>query len=91
MTLTGVKAKELLMWLTLTEICVDDPPTGKIHFKATSGLSRTFPVSAFEVDVPKKEQVKEEVKEDVNEVVNKENKEVSVAAAAAAAVEVKEV
>lgn len=81
--LTGVKAKELLMWLTLTEICVDDPPTGKIHFKTTTGLSRTFPVSAFEIDVPKKEEVKEEV----NEVVNKENKEVSVAAA----VEVKEV
>ncbi|KAM3290796.1 hypothetical protein P3S67_019085 [Capsicum chacoense] len=90
--LTGVKAKELLMWLTLTEITVDDPPTGKIHFKTPTGLSRTFPVSAFELDVPKKD-VKEEVKEEVKEVraaavAPVEVKEVS---AAVAPVEVKEV
>ncbi|TMW81230.1 hypothetical protein EJD97_011030 [Solanum chilense] len=75
--LTGVKAKELLMWLTLNEICVDEPSTGKIHFKTPTGLARTFPVSAFELDLPKKE-VKEDVKEEAKEVN-------------AAAVEVKEV
>ncbi|KEH24076.1 hypothetical protein MtrunA17_Chr7g0265421 [Medicago truncatula] len=48
--LNGVKAKELLIWLNVADIYVDDPPTGKITFKATSGLSRTFPVSAFEVE-----------------------------------------
>ncbi|XP_057962615.1 uncharacterized protein LOC131154109 [Malania oleifera] len=51
--LTGVKAKELLIWITLTDIYVDDPPTGKITFKSTAGLSRTFPVSAFELEEPK--------------------------------------
>ncbi|KAK2364939.1 hypothetical protein P8452_67788 [Trifolium repens] len=51
--LNGVKAKELLIWLTLNEIYVDDPPTGKITFKAYSGLSRTFPVSAFELEEEK--------------------------------------
>ncbi|KAB1200479.1 hypothetical protein CJ030_MR0G007106 [Morella rubra] len=66
--LTGVKTKELMVWVTLNEICVDDPPTGKITFKATSGLYRTFPVSAFEVE------------EEVKEV--KENKEVNGAAVA---------
>uniref|UniRef100_A0A7N0TEM0 Uncharacterized protein n=1 Tax=Kalanchoe fedtschenkoi TaxID=63787 RepID=A0A7N0TEM0_KALFE len=53
--LTGVKSKELLVWLTISEIYVDNPPTGKITFKTPSGLSRTFPVSAFEVE--EKEQV----------------------------------
>lgn len=48
--LTGVKAKELLMWLTINEIYVDDPPTGKIHFKTTSGISRSFPVDAFQIE-----------------------------------------
>ncbi|OIV90903.1 hypothetical protein TanjilG_15636 [Lupinus angustifolius] len=48
--LTGVKVKELLVWLTLSEICLDDPPNGKITFKAHSGLFRTFPVSAFEIE-----------------------------------------
>ncbi|KAI3714940.1 hypothetical protein L6452_21902 [Arctium lappa] len=53
--LTGVKTKELLMWITLSDISVDDPPTGKITFKATSGLFRTFPVSAFEIEDVKKD------------------------------------
>lgn len=50
--ITGVKAKEMLIWVSLHEICVDDPPKGKIHCKAMGGLSRSFPVEAFEPDVP---------------------------------------
>ncbi|CAH1426567.1 unnamed protein product [Lactuca virosa] len=57
--LKGVKTKELLLWLTLDEISVDESNTEKITFKATSGLYRTFPVSAFQV---------EDVKKDVEEV-----------------------
>lgn len=45
--LTGVKTKELLLWITLSDIYVDDPPTGKITFKTPAGLFRSFPVSAF--------------------------------------------
>ncbi|CAN6329441.1 unnamed protein product [Urochloa humidicola] len=48
--ITGVKAKEMLIWVTLHEICVDDPPQGKLHCKAIGGLSRSFPVEAFEAD-----------------------------------------
>ena len=48
----GVKAKEMLIWVTLHEICVDDPPQGKLHCKAIGGLSRSFPVEAFEADGP---------------------------------------
>lgn len=48
--LTGVKAKELLMWVTLSEIYVDEPSTGNIHFKTPAGLSRSFPVDAFVVE-----------------------------------------
>ncbi|ERN03151.1 hypothetical protein AMTRI_Chr02g220710 [Amborella trichopoda] len=51
---TGVKAKEFLFWISLSEICVDDPPTGKLTFKTPAGLSRSFPVSAFEVPEEKK-------------------------------------
>ncbi|KAL5582647.1 hypothetical protein UlMin_015089 [Ulmus minor] len=53
--LTGVKTKELLVWISLSDIYVDDPPTGKITFKTPAGLSRSFPVSAFEVEEPVKE------------------------------------
>jgi hypothetical protein len=48
--ITGVKAKEMLIWVTLHEICVDDPPQGKLHCKAIGGFSRSFPVEAFEAD-----------------------------------------
>ncbi|KAM7474326.1 hypothetical protein LguiB_021569 [Lonicera macranthoides] len=47
---TGVKTKEMMMWVSLSEIFVDDPPTGKITIKSPTGLFRTFPVSAFELE-----------------------------------------
>ncbi|KAF7142944.1 hypothetical protein RHSIM_Rhsim05G0129000 [Rhododendron simsii] len=55
--LTGVKAKELLVWLTLSDIYVNNPPTGKITFKTPAGLSRDFPVVAFEVEEPSSKEV----------------------------------
>lgn len=59
--LTGVKTKELLIWVSLCDIYLDDPPTGKITFQTPTGLYRTFPCSAFEVEETK--DVKEENKE----------------------------
>ncbi|KAH7666586.1 At5g01610-like protein [Dioscorea alata] len=56
--LTGVKTKELLLWVTLSEISLDEPHTGKLVCKTSAGLFRTFPASAFELedDLNKKEQ-----------------------------------
>ncbi|XP_023550449.1 uncharacterized protein LOC111808593 [Cucurbita pepo subsp. pepo] len=67
--LTGVKAKEVLIWLTLSEIYVDDPPTGNITFQIPAGLSRAYPVDAFEIEEEagtetKKKDVKEEEEEE---------------------------
>ncbi|KAK3036513.1 hypothetical protein RJ639_030954 [Escallonia herrerae] len=45
--LKGVKAKELMLWPPVSEIIVDDPPTGKIQFKSLAGITKTFPVEAF--------------------------------------------
>ena len=45
--LKGVKAKELMLWPPVGQIKVDDPPTGKIHFKSFAGIVKTFPVEAF--------------------------------------------
>ncbi|XP_059652268.1 uncharacterized protein LOC132299571 [Cornus florida] len=60
---TGVKTKELLMWITLSDIYVDDPPTGKITFQTPAGLFRTFPVSAFQIEEGKEGKGGKEVKE----------------------------
>ncbi|XP_031116483.1 uncharacterized protein LOC116020136 [Ipomoea triloba] len=54
--LTGVKSKELLLWVTLTHISIPDPDAGKISFSTPAGLSRSYPVSAFEEDAADDEQ-----------------------------------
>ncbi|GAV71674.1 DUF538 domain-containing protein [Cephalotus follicularis] len=57
--LTGVKAKEFLIWINLTEIYVDNTPAaGSITFKTPVGLSKSFPLSLF-TSIMNKEQVKE--------------------------------
>ncbi|CAL9047631.1 uncharacterized protein LOC135622143 [Musa acuminata AAA Group] len=56
--LTGVKAKELLVWITLDEISADGPPAGKLTFKTPAGLFRTFPASAFEIEGEGRKQAK---------------------------------
>ncbi|KAG1342089.1 hypothetical protein COCNU_05G003180 [Cocos nucifera] len=46
--ITGVKTKELLLWLSVVEVYIDDTSSEKITFKTGTGLSDSFPVSAFE-------------------------------------------
>nr|DAD38526.1 TPA_asm: hypothetical protein HUJ06_012848 [Nelumbo nucifera] len=43
-------SKEPLIWVTLSDIYVDDPASSKISFKTPAGISRSFPVSAFELE-----------------------------------------
>ncbi|XP_010942813.1 uncharacterized protein [Elaeis guineensis] len=47
--ITGVKTKELLLWLSVVEVYIDDPSSEKITFKTGTGLSDSFPLSAFEL------------------------------------------
>ncbi|CAK8530909.1 unnamed protein product [Lathyrus sativus] len=44
---TGVKTKELFIWLPVTNIFIDDPSSNKISFANSSGIARSFPLSAF--------------------------------------------
>ncbi|CAH8278102.1 unnamed protein product [Arabidopsis lyrata] len=48
--LTGIKSKEILIWVTISEIFVNDQDPTIITFANPTGLSRTFPVTAFEED-----------------------------------------
>ncbi|XP_010942814.1 uncharacterized protein [Elaeis guineensis] len=48
--ITGVKTKELLLWLSVVEVYIDDPSPEKVTFKTGTGLSDSFPVSAFELE-----------------------------------------
>ncbi|KAG2606783.1 hypothetical protein PVAP13_4NG165500 [Panicum virgatum] len=47
--LTGVKSKELLIWVTISEIVVS-PSGTKIVFRTPAGLGRAFPVTAFQLN-----------------------------------------
>ncbi|KAJ3686310.1 hypothetical protein LUZ61_015474 [Rhynchospora tenuis] len=48
--MTGVKAKELLIWIGLTSMVIDDPEGKKLTFQTPTGIGRTFPVDAFELE-----------------------------------------
>ncbi|XVF62404.1 hypothetical protein PTKIN_Ptkin09bG0004900 [Pterospermum kingtungense] len=70
--LTGVKAREFMIWVTLTEIYVEESPCApSITFKTLVGLSRSFPVSLFEGQTV---MFQEEVKELVEEAMDEEGK-----------------
>ncbi|KAJ9135873.1 hypothetical protein P3X46_032999 [Hevea brasiliensis] len=44
---TGVKTKEFLIWVTISDISIDPTDTEKINVANPTGISRTFPISAF--------------------------------------------
>jgi hypothetical protein len=56
---TGVKTKELFIWVNISEIFIDDPSSNKISFANSSGIARTFPLSAFNIN-PQEEQTPQE-------------------------------
>jgi hypothetical protein len=50
-SVTGVKSKELLIWVTISEIVIS-PSGTKIVFRTPAGLGRAFPVTAFQLTPP---------------------------------------
>ncbi|CAL0330221.1 unnamed protein product [Lupinus luteus] len=59
--LTGVKARDFLIWFNLTEIYVKgSAKESMITFKSIVGLSMSFPVSLFKGGKDTKEDVKED-------------------------------
>ncbi|GMN43267.1 hypothetical protein TIFTF001_012472 [Ficus carica] len=48
--LTGVKSKELLTWVAVSEIFINDSNLNKITFTNPTGISWSFAVSAFEIN-----------------------------------------
>ncbi|KAK8577552.1 hypothetical protein V6N13_027822 [Hibiscus sabdariffa] len=48
--LTGIKSKEMMIWITLSDISIDQSNPNKIIFTISVGLSKNFPVTAFEAE-----------------------------------------
>ncbi|KAK8944021.1 hypothetical protein KSP40_PGU014193 [Platanthera guangdongensis] len=47
--LSGVKTKELFLWLSVIEVYLEKPDSDKLTFKTGTGLSDSFVASAFEL------------------------------------------
>uniref|UniRef100_A0ACD6A0I8 Uncharacterized protein n=1 Tax=Avena sativa TaxID=4498 RepID=A0ACD6A0I8_AVESA len=52
----GIKTRELMVWLPVEEISLDEPASGKLICKSIAGFSKIFPTSAFQI--PEKESQK---------------------------------
>ncbi|KAK8560967.1 hypothetical protein V6N13_026402 [Hibiscus sabdariffa] len=48
--LTGIKSKEMMIWITLSDISIDQTDPSKIIFTTSMKLSKSFPVVAFEAE-----------------------------------------
>ena len=47
--IAGVKTKELMLWLSVVEVYVDESAPGKVTFKTGTGLSDSFDATAFDL------------------------------------------
>ncbi|CAN6206268.1 unnamed protein product [Urochloa humidicola] len=47
--IVGVKTRELMLWLSVVEVYVDEAAPGKVTFKTGTGLSDSFDAAAFEL------------------------------------------
>ncbi|KAL2551828.1 hypothetical protein Fot_05447 [Forsythia ovata] len=45
--MTGVKSKQLLLWVPIVEMSIEESDAKKIYFKTPMGIGRSFPVTAF--------------------------------------------
>lgn len=51
--MTGVKSKQVFLWVPITEMSIEDPSSGKIYFKTPMGIGKSFPLTAFMTDEEK--------------------------------------
>ncbi|KAA8524981.1 hypothetical protein F0562_011381 [Nyssa sinensis] len=45
--MTGVKSKQMFLWVPIVEMSIEDPAKQKIHFKTPMGIGKSYPITAF--------------------------------------------
>ncbi|XP_076907481.1 uncharacterized protein LOC143563951 [Bidens hawaiensis] len=55
--MTGVKSKQLLMWVPIVEMSMENENSSKIYFKVPVGIGKSFPVTAFMTEEEKKKYI----------------------------------
>ncbi|GAB4835044.1 hypothetical protein Ancab_033312 [Ancistrocladus abbreviatus] len=62
--MSGVKSKQMFFWVPVTEMGIEDPNSGKIHFKTPFGVGKSFPIRAFMTEEEKGEYLLEKGEEE---------------------------
>ncbi|KAK7840171.1 hypothetical protein CFP56_016964 [Quercus suber] len=57
--MTGIKSKQVFLWVPITEMSIDDPASKKIYFKTPMGIGKSFPVTAFMSEEEKQKYLEE--------------------------------
>ncbi|KAJ7952205.1 DUF538 family protein [Quillaja saponaria] len=45
--MTGIKSKQMFLWVPITDMTIEDPHRNHIYFKTPMGIGKSFPVAAF--------------------------------------------
>jgi hypothetical protein len=45
--MTGVRSKQVMLWVPIVEMSLDGAARDKIYFKSNVGIGRSFPAAAF--------------------------------------------
>ncbi|XWS61533.1 hypothetical protein CRYUN_Cryun07bG0133400 [Craigia yunnanensis] len=61
--MTGVKSKQVFLWVPITEMSVEDPASNKIYFKTQMGIGKSFQITTFMTDEEKQKYLEEKIKE----------------------------
>ncbi|EEF43375.1 uncharacterized protein LOC8275574 [Ricinus communis] len=55
--MTGIKSKQMLLWVPISEMSIENPSSKKITFKTPMGIGKSYPISAFIEDEEKDKQL----------------------------------
>ncbi|KAL3617565.1 hypothetical protein CASFOL_037886 [Castilleja foliolosa] len=61
--MSGVKSKQLLLWVPIVEMSIEESSGDKIYFKTPMGIGRSFPITAFMDEEEKKKHLLQEIYE----------------------------
>ncbi|KAK3156925.1 hypothetical protein QOZ80_2AG0113880 [Eleusine coracana subsp. coracana] len=53
--MTGVRSKQVMLWVPIVEMSLDGAARDRIYFKSNVGIGRSFPVAAFADEEEEKE------------------------------------
>ncbi|KAJ8768476.1 hypothetical protein K2173_021629 [Erythroxylum novogranatense] len=57
--MSGIKSKQMFLWVPISEMSIEDPTSNKIMFKTPMGIGKSFPLTAFMTDEEKHKYLQE--------------------------------